>query len=59
MKPPPMKAYAIINGDDGEVLEYGNWHLEGHKIVPRRNGGTECDNPNGPCACGAWHENGR
>ena len=39
-------------------LESGNWHLEGHKVIPRRNGGTECDNPEGPCACGAWHRNG-
>ena len=20
---------------------------------------NQCDNPNGPCACGAWHEEGR
>ena len=23
-----------------------------------RNGGVICDNPNGPCACGAWHKEG-
>ena len=34
-------------------------NLSPHRGNHFRNGGVVCDNPDGPCACGAWHHNGK
>ena len=46
-------------------FNYDYYLSEGHKCcdcgldkedeIHFRNGGQICDNPDGPCACGAWH----
>ncbi len=32
--------------------------LSAHRGNYFTNGGVVCDNPDGPCACGAWHHDG-
>ncbi len=33
--------------------------LSAHRGKHFTNGGVVCDNPDGPCACGAWHHDGK
>lgn len=39
----------FLQHDMEEIRKFGNSRGK------RSNGGQECDNDDGPCACGAWH----
>jgi hypothetical protein len=41
-----------------EASNAAHWLLSGFASMPRRNDRVICDNPDGPCACGAWHSPG-
>lgn len=61
----PGKVVGFVSGDilveaDDDIVRASKRDLRRPipptAMEPRRNGGTICDNDDGPCACGAWHK---
>ena len=46
----------FYDGTTGYSIKCRTCDKEPGDYIHFRNGGTICDNPDGPCSCGSWHK---